>query len=131
MRPLSRTVVWICLAIVALPLSPCAFFSSACCGAAHATAAEPVSAERPCCAKHSESAGKPVQRDNDSCQHECCKLSPFVPPAAPAMNDAPLMLALVVLPSEVTSVVSSPRELERDLPAAAIPLNILHCQWRN
>jgi hypothetical protein len=137
MRPLFRTSVWICLAIVALPLSPCAFFSSACCGSEHAADTQaisqmPVSAERPCCAKHSEPIDKPVQgEDSNSCQHECCKLSPFVPPAVPVMHDAPLMLAMVALPPEVSSAVSSPREFERDLPAVAIPLNLLHCQWRN
>jgi hypothetical protein len=133
MRNFSRTAVWVCLVIVALPLSPCAFLSDACCGMEHtATAAEPVSAERPCCAKHSEPASKPVQEDgSDSCQHDCCKLSPFVPSAVPVVHDAPLMLALVMLPSEVSSAVSGPRELARDLPAVAIPLRVLHCQWRN
>ena len=132
MPPLSRTAVWICLAIVALPLSPCAFFSSACCGNEHAAASEAVSAERPCCAKHSEPANQPIQGgDGNSCQHECCKLSPFVPAAVPVMHDAPLMLAAVVLPPDVSSAVISPRELARDLHAEAIPLTILHCQWRN
>lgn|GEM_PF-3018167 len=131
MQPINRTAVWICLAIVALPLSPCAFFSSACCGSERAPQAEPVSAERPCCVKHSEPSSTPVQDGNNSCQHECCKLSPFVPPVSPVMHDASLMLAMVVIPPEVTSVVSSPRDLERDLSTAAIPLNLLHCQWRN
>jgi hypothetical protein len=131
MRPLTRTAVWICLAIVALPLSPCAFFSSDCCGTEHAQRSEPISAERPCCAKHSETSSTPVQGDSDSCQHECCKLSPFVPPTSPVMHDAPLMLAMVALPSEVSSVVSSPREFDRHLLAETIPLNLLHCQWRN
>jgi len=130
MRPLSRTAVWICLAIVALPLSPCAFFSSACGGTVHAAQAEPVSAERSCCAEHSKPASEPVQGDEDSCPQDCCKLSPFVPPAVPVVHDAPQLLAMVAILPEVSSAVSSPRELERDLPAVAIPLHVLHCQWR-
>lgn len=132
MRALSRTTVWVCLAIVALPLSPCAFFSSACCGEEQAVATEVVSPEQPCCAKHAAPVQTPQGgSDGDSCQHECCKLSPFVPSAVPVMHDAPLMLAALDFMPMAFSAVSNPCEIARDVSAVGIPLNILHCQWRN
>ena len=123
--------------IVALPLSPCAFFSSDCCE--HELASPPEVAvvdeacatpERACCAHHSE----PVQHSSPEqgqqpCKAECCRLSPFVPPVAKVTFDAqPLSLA-VALPQPI-AVYSSPLEVSSLPLPAAPPLQILHCQWR-
>ena len=134
MHALGSSLVWLCTLIVALPLSPCAFFASACCQheAALETAllAEPV---KPCCAQHSAPQhGTPVKQPADNsqpCQSECCRLSPFVPVAEKVLLDAqPELFAGVAV--EIVSLPVGPLALPSAPLAEAPPLRILHCQWR-
>src|SRR4051812_42398728 len=123
MHALGTTLVWVCMLIVALPLSPCAFVSVGCCrheSAAKAEARALADAEcceveaadvASCCAHHQASSGQapadetPAQRDGQPCKTDCCRLSPFVPSLAKVLLDAqPLVLAysvpqLVALPA--------------------------------
>jgi hypothetical protein len=139
---MGTTIVWICMLIVALPLSPCAFFSNACCqhekaspeaAAANEACANP---ERACCAHHSESSGQSKlveqsapQHSQQPCKAECCRLSPFVPPVVKVAFDAQPLALAVALPQPI-AVYSSPLEVPSLPLAAAPPLQILHCQWR-
>ena len=113
--------------IVALPLAPCAFVSSVC--NQHSATSEADVPAKSCCAEHSAPAEKPANGGEQPCGGDCCRLSPFVKSAVKVSFDAPALLTAVVLPQiDVPAI----RPLERSsLPmAAAISLQILHCQWR-
>jgi hypothetical protein len=128
----GSVLAWVCAAVVALPLSPCAFFSSTCCHKAEAgeTASADQAAERPCCAEHSQPVERPAKQDREQpCQGDCCLLSPFAQTAEKVVLASPLaIVALAVGPSDV-----SPAG-EAFLPTSAAPqplsLQVLHCQWR-
>jgi len=140
MQALGTTLIWVCMLIVALPLSPCAFVSVGCCpynataeeesvAAADCTAAD-ASDVPPCCAHHQAPTGQaPVKQGDRSCKTDCCRLSPFVPSLAKVLLDAqPLVLAhsvpqRVALPAGWLALPSSTL-------IEAVPLRILHCQWR-
>jgi hypothetical protein len=117
---------------VALPLSPCAFFSSTCCHQSEAGETQPAAeaSERPCCAEHSRPAERSGQQHREQpCQGDCCLLSPFAQTAEKVVLASPTaIVALAVGPSDV-----SPAG-EAFLPTTAAPqplsLQVLHCQWR-
>lgn len=130
MEMLRLPLVWFCTLIVALPLSPCAFFASAC---------SPVAAEAdrdvqpdvaPCCAEHAPRQSSPMeQRDSHPCERQCCQLSPFVPPAEKVLASAPLLLMATALADFVVSPASPLAAASAPL-AETVPIQILHCQWR-
>ncbi len=128
MHSLGTSLVWLCTLIVALPLSPCAFFASASCQhestAESAVVAEPI---KPCCAQHRAPVKRPADHGKP-CESECCRLSPFVPVAEKAFVDAQ-PLALVSAP-ELAALPVRPLAPPSAVMAEAPPLQILHCQWR-
>jgi hypothetical protein len=149
MHAVRTLTVWACLLIVALPLSPCAFFSSSCCNhetglatqaAGLSTAEACQSPARGCCAHHDASHPAGAHQRDDSqrsapqpgerpCKTECCLLSPFVPQLAKVAFDAQPLAVAVALPQPAT-IFASPFEAA-SLPLAPDPsLQILHCQWR-
>jgi hypothetical protein len=128
----GRVVVWVCAAVVALPLSPCAFFSIACCTHDVPAAAEVAQAsQRPCCAQHSEPARQPSPKhpQKKPCSGDCCRVSPFTKGGEKLVLPAIAPALLAVLPHfDVASVGDAM------LPASAasqlVSLRVLHCQWR-
>ena len=130
MHALGTSLVWLCTLIVALPLTPCAFFSSAGCrheAAAEAAAlAEPA---KPCCSQHSAPVQRTENENQPPCQSECCRLSPFVPLAEKVLVDAPPLALAGALP-QIVALPVRPLALPSAVLADAPPLQILHCQWR-
>lgn len=131
MNALGTVLVWISAAIVALPLSPCAFFSSACCGHKQAAQAEEVAhdAERPCCAQH-EPPAKPADDGEHErpCSSVCCQVSPFVPAEQVVVDAHPWAMLAALSPladAPIENVAAQPLVLR-----PPIPLQVLHCQWR-
>jgi hypothetical protein len=142
MHAFRTLTVWTCLLIVALPLSPCAFFSSSCCN--HETAlvnsspatnptATDEACDQPgqsCCAHHDNKSLRSAPLPGDRpCMAECCLLSPFVPQLAKVVFDAHPLAVALVLPQPV-AIAMSPFEAASLPLAADPPLQILHCQWR-
>jgi hypothetical protein len=123
--------------IVALPLSPCAFFSSACCEHESASPTESVvseeacpTPERACCAHHSQPVEKSAPIEGQQpCKAECCQLSPFVPQTVNVAFDVQPMALALVLP-QLNAISASPFDVPSLPLAATPPLQILHCQWR-
>ena len=142
MHAFGTTLVWVCMLIVALPLSPCAFVSVGCCrheSAAKAEAATLADEEcceadasdvASCCAHHRAPADEtPAKPDGQPCKTDCCRLSPFVPSLAKVLVDAqPLVLAHSV--SQLVALPAGWLALPSSALIKAVPLRILHCQWR-
>ncbi len=134
MHALGTSLVWLCTLIVALPLSPCAFFASASCrnepAIESALLSEPVSS---CCAQHGgpekQPGDRPLDEEGMPCQGECCRLSPFVPLAEKVLVDAQPLAVASALP-QVVALPARPLALPGAVLAEAPPLQILHCQWR-
>lgn len=127
----GRVVGWICAVVVALPLSPCAFFSTACCAHDEPATDEVVqTSERPCCASHAAPAEKPDRPQPEKpCQGECCLLSPFV------QTGEKLVLAVppAALAAAIVHFDAAPAGEAVLLSSAApqpLSLQVLHCQWR-
>jgi hypothetical protein len=124
-------LVWMLTAIVALPLSPCAFITSACCQKpAEATDEVAPRPARSCCAQHGQESERPAPKNRQKpCAGECCQLSPFAPTVEKVMPPAQPLVALLLLPPVdigwVGAVVSPTVAVEPSLP-----LHVLHCQWR-
>lgn len=140
MHALRTLTVWACLLIVALPLSPCAFFSSSCCshetGLVNSTSAADPSADeacdhqQSCCAHHDSNSQRTTpQSDQRPCKAECCLLSPFVPQLVKVVFDAQPLAVAMVLPPPV-GIEWNPFEAVTLPLAPDPPLQILHCQWR-
>jgi hypothetical protein len=125
----GRLLAWTCAAVVALPLSPCAFFWSTFCRHEPAGTLVSFSADAPrtCCKGHSEPAQRPTPAREKPCEGDCCKISPYttsgeehlglsLAPAAAVVSfgDAPA-------PGAILSASVVPRPLA---------LHVLHCQWR-
>jgi hypothetical protein len=131
MHALSSSLVWLCTLIVALPLTPCAFFNSARCR--HEPAAEAATlaeAARPCCTQQSAPAKRPAEEnDRPPCQSECCRLSPFVPLAEKVPFDAQPLAVASALP-QIVAQPGRPLVFPSAELAEAPALQILHCQWR-
>jgi hypothetical protein len=124
-------LAWILTAIVALPLSPCAFIASADCQIpAKATVEVAQQPARSCCADSTQPAERPSHQEQQKpCAGDCCRLSPFGPTVEKLVHAAPPLVASMVWPH-----VESSWSGDVVCPAAALepslPLHVLHCQWR-
>lgn len=131
MHALSSSLTWLCTLIVALPLSPCAFFSSANCQ--HEPAVKTGALAEPaqtCCAQHGTPLTTPAEKqDSPPCQSECCRVSPFVPVAEKVLVDAPPLALAGAIP-QIVALPGRPLAVPSAVLAEAPPLQILHCQWR-
>jgi hypothetical protein len=128
MAALGTLLTWVCAAIVALPLAPCAFIASAC-HHGPADAAATSQPARSCCAQHSEPAAPDSDQPREKpCSGECCKLSPYVPPLEKVALDAHPLALVAVLPALEDAVAATSHASDAALPPPG-SLQILHCQW--
>jgi hypothetical protein len=127
----GRVVVWVCAAVVALPLSPCAFFSTAACrGKQAATEQVARTSERPCCAQHTRPLDQPTEPKREKpCRGECCLLSPFAQTGDKLVLESPALTVLSVLP-HFDGTPSAEATFLTSAAAQPLSLHILHCQWR-
>lgn len=127
----GTALVWMLTAMVALPLSPCAFIASASCNdPAKATVEVAQRPARSCCAHDRQPAEQPVPKERQKpCGGDCCRLSPFGPTVEkPVLAAQPLGLAMVwphIENAWSVVVISPTAALEPSLP-----LHVLHCRWR-
>lgn len=129
MSAAGNVLVWICAALTALPLAPCAFVASGCRGHDEQAAApaEPQP-ERSCCTHEEQLPGDPTEPERSPCQGECCELSPFMPVGDKVV--VPPAVLFVALPI-IDDAQSADRDLSSTIAAPAkLSLNVLHCQWR-
>ncbi len=125
----GTALVWVCAAITALPLAPCAFFPSDC--REHSAVAKSevaADAQRPCCAEHAAPAKQNDDHDSDPCSGECCRLSPFVPVEKVPL-DGHLWALFVMLPA-VADAAGEHLTVAPVVLRPPVSLQVLHCQWR-
>ena len=124
-------LVWMLMAIVALPLSPCALIASACyrdlAKATIEVAHQPV---RSCCADSTQPAERPSHNEPQNPYAGCCcRLSSLGPTVEKVALAAPPLAVSMgwahVAKSSSGDVVSLTAALEQSLS-----LHVLHCRWR-
>ncbi|MEX0677531.1 MAG: hypothetical protein WD063_10680 [Pirellulales bacterium] len=127
----GTVLVWICACIVALPLSPCAFFTGAHCRREQAAKADLAPAPaRSCCAGHNEPARPPSQpHRKQPCPSDCCRTSPIAPTSEKLVLASQPVALFAVPPQFGDSTVGgiAPSAIAAPQP---LSLHILHCQWR-
>jgi hypothetical protein len=127
----GTVLVWMLTAIVALPLSPCAFIASARChDPVKATVEVAKQPARSCCAQNTQPAEQPAHKERQKpCAGDCCRLSPFGPTVEKlALAAQPLVVSMVWahLESLWCGDVVSPTAVHEP----TLALHVLHCQWR-
>jgi hypothetical protein len=126
----GKALAWVCAGVVALPLSPCAFFSVTSCHEAEAGQAVAETSERPCCAQHGQPAEQPAPSDRQQpCQGDCCFLDPFAQTAERVVVASPLAIPAELVPQFDPSPACEAPSLTSAAPQPS-SLQVLHCQWR-
>jgi hypothetical protein len=124
-------LVWICVGVVALPLSRCAFFTGGCHQHQPQAKADAAAAQdRFCCAHGNEPAPRPSQSDRENpCTSDCCRTSPFAPASEKPIVAPPPVVPVAMLPQFDNSATGG-IAVATTAVLQPLSLNILHCQWR-